>query len=74
MVPTAGPSIRTSFGVYEVDLQTGELWKAGRRIKQVAYLKEELQHHGDRHIYREKRQARFRLSRRKLGGRTTTDG
>ncbi len=33
MVPTAGPSIRTSFGVYEVDLQTGELWKAGRRIK-----------------------------------------
>src|ERR1700721_1601418 len=33
MVPTAGPSIRTSFGLYEVDLQTGELWKAGRRIK-----------------------------------------
>ncbi len=33
MVPSVGPASRTSFGVYEVDLQTGELWKAGRRIK-----------------------------------------
>jgi DNA-binding winged helix-turn-helix (wHTH) protein len=24
---------RVSFGLYEADLQTGELWKAGRRIK-----------------------------------------
>jgi Tol biopolymer transport system component/DNA-binding winged helix-turn-helix (wHTH) protein len=24
---------RTAFGLFEVDLQTGELWKAGRRIK-----------------------------------------
>src|SRR6201997_2116254 len=33
MVPSVGPSTKTSFGVFEVDLQTGELWKAGRRIK-----------------------------------------
>jgi Tol biopolymer transport system component/DNA-binding winged helix-turn-helix (wHTH) protein len=25
--------MKTAFGLYEVDLQTGELWKAGRRIK-----------------------------------------
>ncbi len=24
---------RTAFGLFEVDLQTGELWKSGRRIK-----------------------------------------
>ena len=33
MIPSTEPSTRTSFGVYEVDLQTGELWKSGRRIK-----------------------------------------
>jgi hypothetical protein len=24
---------KVSFGVFEADLQTGELWKAGRRVK-----------------------------------------
>lgn len=33
MIPSTEPSTRTSFGVYEVDLQAGELWKSGRRIK-----------------------------------------
>jgi Tol biopolymer transport system component/DNA-binding winged helix-turn-helix (wHTH) protein len=33
MVHTVGATARVTFGVFEVDLQTGELWKAGRRIK-----------------------------------------
>ena len=30
--PVESPS-RVAFGLYEADLQTGELWKAGRRVK-----------------------------------------
>lgn len=33
MIQSVEPPAKAAFGVYEVDLQTGELWKAGRRIK-----------------------------------------
>src|ERR1019366_1604145 len=33
MFQSIEPPTKTAFGLYEVDLQTGELWKAGRRIK-----------------------------------------
>ena len=33
MFQSVEPPAKTAFGLYEVDLQTGELWKAGRRIK-----------------------------------------
>jgi DNA-binding winged helix-turn-helix (wHTH) protein len=33
MFQSVEPATKTTFGLYEVDLQTGELWKAGRRIK-----------------------------------------
>lgn len=33
MFPSVESSTRTAFGLFEADLQTGELWKAGRRIK-----------------------------------------
>jgi DNA-binding winged helix-turn-helix (wHTH) protein len=33
MFQSVEPPTKTAFGLYEVDLQTGELWKAGRRIK-----------------------------------------
>ena len=50
MIHTDRPFTRTSFGLYEVDLQTGELWKAGRRIKiqtqPFKVLAALLEHHG----------------------------
>lgn len=33
MVPTVESPSRVLFGLFEADLQTGELWKAGKRIK-----------------------------------------
>src|ERR1700719_1611785 len=33
MFQSVEPPTKTAFGLYEVDLQTGELWKAGRRVK-----------------------------------------
>src|ERR1700721_1470218 len=32
-MPTIVANARLTFGLYEIDLQTGELWKAGFRIK-----------------------------------------
>ena len=33
MIPTVESPSRVLFGLFEADLQTGELWKAGKRIK-----------------------------------------